>query len=84
MCKYCKFTHVNEDNGEMSNGGKRIARIRNGSYIVDLLINRYRVGDDYRENRLILDNAVDLSDGLHTVGDRHIEIKYCPFCGEEL
>ena len=84
MCKYCEFTYVDKNNGEMSNDVKRITRIRNGSYVLDLFIHRYYNGNDCRENELILDSAVELCDGLHTVEERHIKINYCPFCGGEL
>lgn len=85
MCKYCEFTYVDEDTGEKSNDVKTIKRIKEGHcYYTDLNINRYQDGDGYYRNELIIDNMVKLGDGLHTVHEEHIDIKYCPFCGEEL
>lgn len=83
MCKYCEFTYVDKINGEMSNDVKLITSIQHGCYVLDLSIFRYRVNDRIA-NSLIMNNAVELRDGLHTVEERHIRINYCPFCGEEL
>ena len=84
MCKYCKFTYVSKTIGERSNEVKRIARVREGHRVLDLNMHRYRTDDGHSLNELILDDQVDLENGLHTVWDKHIEIKYCPFCGEKL
>lgn len=83
MCKYCEFTYVDDEIGERSNEVQDIKRIREGHYVLDLRINRYEC-DDYKNTELILETSVELSDGLHEVMDEHINITYCPFCGEKL
>ena len=83
MCKYCEFTYVDDEIGERSNEVQDIKRIREGHYVLDLRINRYEC-DDYKNTELILETSVELSDGLHDVMDEHINITYCPFCGEKL
>ena len=82
MCKYCKFTYIDLD--EKSNDVKRIKRIRYGKYVTDVSINRYQCDDNPTINELIIDDAVELRDGLYTVNETHIKINYCPFCGEKL
>ena len=84
MCKYCNFKHVNEYVGEKTNENTTIKRIRDGSHVIDLTLNRYHNDDGYRAGELIVDQQVSLPDGLYTVNQATIKIKYCPFCGEEL
>jgi hypothetical protein len=84
MCRYCKFTDVDERNGERSNGLKSIGKIREGHYVLELYINRYQDNNGRVLNQLILDSAVDMSLGLFTVAEKCFDIKYCPFCGEKL
>lgn len=84
MCGYCKFRYINEDIGEKSNEVQHMAMIREGHHILELGLNRYHDGGDYHNNELILANSVNLDGSIHTVSEKHIKIKYCPFCGEEL
>lgn len=86
MCKYCEFTYVDEEIGERSNEAKRITEIRiDERRFIEVQLNRYRVDDGNRSsNSLILDDAIKLRDGIHTVEEHHIRINYCPFCGEKL
>lgn len=85
MCKYCEFTYVDDEIGERSNEVQDIKRIREGHYVLDLRINRYEC-DDCKNTELILETLIDLDkeDGLHIVTEEHINITYCPFCGEKL
>ena len=86
MCKYCKFTYVDEEIGERSNKVKRITKIRYDDHrFIEVQLYRYRVDDgSYSNNALILDDVIKLKDGLHTVEEHPIKINYCPFCGEKL
>ena len=84
MCKYCNFTEVNEY--EQINTGTTIIEIRDGRTILHVDLYRYHSSDgSSRLNELILERCIDSeSYGMTPVEDCHINIKYCPFCGEEL
>lgn len=84
MCKYCELMYVNDYNGEKSNNIKNINRIREGHHVLDLNLFRYQDGDGCNTNELILEELIELHNGVYTVKEEHIEIKYCPFCGEKL
>lgn len=83
MCTYCELkqdvlnTWINEL--------PVIGSFREGHTLFECKLNRYV---DYDENdhigELILEEAVDLSDGTYTVQQKIVPIKYCPFCGEKL
>lgn len=84
MCKYCELEFIVET-GEKLNNNMPIMTITDGSRVIDLSFNRYiDEENDVYHNELIIDNAVMLDNGAYTVNDKHIEIKYCPFCGEKL
>lgn len=81
-CKYCKLNDYGD--GEWNNDSQLIEKIRDGSQIFEILLNRYVLeSDDNRIAELILELNVETPHGLMSVKDRHIEIKYCPFCGEK-
>lgn len=82
MCKYCELKSTGIP-GEWSNESQIIGTIKEGRIRFIAMLNRY-VTEDYKENRLILSHEVMLSDGMHDVQQKHIPIKYCPFCGEKL
>lgn len=85
MCKYCKMKPLNEEIGEKSNGNPTIAKIKDGSHVFEVCLNRYMVEeDDTRNNWLYLSLCVENANALLIVKDKPIKIKYCPFCGEEL
>lgn len=81
MCKYCKMEELNK--GELFNGNQSIIRIKDGSQVIEVNLNRYQY-DGRRDNHLILDTLVAIDNELLQVKSKHIKIKYCPFCGEEL
>lgn len=84
MCKYCQLG-TDEDTGERLNHNKSIVKMRDGSRVIDLSINRYIVDDmDIHRSDLVIDLGVSLDAGDFTVQEQTIPIKYCPFCGEEL
>ena len=84
MCKYCKLEHI-EETGEKLNGNVLIKELKDGSHILGLFMNRYIDADsDIYHRELIIDMSVVINDLAYTVKDKHIKIKYCPFCGEEL
>lgn len=80
MCKYCKVT---ESVSEKTNDCKFISKLRDGSRIYSLYLNRY-IDRSGSINELILSNEVDYGEGPVTIKDKFVPIKYCPFCGEEL
>ena len=84
MCKYCKLECI-EGTGEKLNGNVSINEMKDGSHILGLFINRYIDPDsDIHTSELIIDMSVVINSLAYTVKDKHIKIKYCPFCGEEL
>lgn len=84
MCNYCKLETLIEEIGERA-AHQRIAQVKDGHQISALYLHRYIVEEDniYRSS-LIVEVAVELSDGIHMIKEEEIPIKYCPFCGEEL
>ena len=46
MCKYCKMKPLNEEIGEKSNGNPTIAKIKDGSHVFEVCLNRYMVEED--------------------------------------
>lgn len=81
MCKYCKFTY--NSGLEESNDLKTIKVIKDGSLTTELQIFRYRTESD-QTNELIVERYVGKPPFVTTIGEDHIAIKYCPFCGEKL
>lgn len=85
MCKYCKMRTLNERIGEKSNDNPTITTMKDGSQIFEVSLDRYIIeGDGTRNNWLWLGLAVDTGEGSIYLKEKHIKIKYCPFCGEEL
>jgi hypothetical protein len=84
MCTYCKLEQgVTPE--ERLNNVPTIGELRDGHASFKLMLNRYIDDDaDTRICELIIEQAIELSDGEYTVQEKHIPIKYCPFCGEEL
>ena len=84
MCKFCDLTILDEEAGELA-AGPRLARIKDGSQIFNLYLNRYIVEEaDIHRSSLILDLQIELDGGLYTLKNKEVNIKYCPFCGKEL
>lgn len=84
MCKYCEFMTVNEKSGEKS-AYRQITQVKDGHQIFALYLNRYIVEkDNVHDADLIVEIAAELRDGMYTIKEEVIPIKYCPFCGEEL
>lgn len=81
MCKYCKMTQ--ERGNEKTNDLVSIVKIKDGSQLIDLSLNRY-ISDKSRSNELVLDLSYIIDNAVYTVKTKEIKIKYCPFCGEEL
>ena len=81
MCKYCEYTYIGEH--EKSNDNKDIDFIEEGHHVLHLSINRYDDGV-HSNNELILDSTVVINGHVYTIVDKHININYCPFCGEKL
>ena len=85
MCKYCAYTEVNTEIGESCNGNPAVLRLDIGKTLfVDLSLNRYDAGEDGYHKELVMDFATRLDVGDVTIDEAHIDIKYCPFCGERL
>lgn len=83
MCRYCKVKQCTP--GEWSNDVQTIGLLKEGHTSFMVMLHRYVLDDDdYHKGELILSHEVMLSDGLHDVQQKHIPIKYCPFCGEKL
>lgn len=86
MCKYCKFK--NEEDWEKENDFIIIDQIRDGRQQFALRLNRYECEGD-KNTVLAMHYSIyhngtehyELGDNLET---KEIQIKYCPFCGEEL
>ena len=84
MCKYCKLKEAGVP-GEKSNNVMEIMKLKDGSHTLELKFNRYAIEEeDVHNNELIIDMSVDIRNGSYTVKEKHIDIKYCPFCGEKL
>ena len=86
MCKYCKLVVFNEEIGEKGNWDPIIGRLRDGSRLIEISLNRYLVETEgiYR-NELVIDNCVvGVTGNQESLSEKRIKIKYCPFCGEKL
>lgn len=84
MCKYCKLKTFNEAIGEKGSENITIGKVKDGSRIVQIYINRYIVkSENINRSELVIENVVNL-DSEYVLGEKSIKIKYCPFCGEEL
>jgi hypothetical protein len=90
MCKYCKYRDVREwDDGtfEKANNIPRIMRVKDGHQIFELAFNRYTVDEeDHCHHELIFEivGKEPYTGHEYTLLEKHINIKYCPFCGERL
>lgn len=95
MCKYCKNRYVNENDEfiETSNEVTKITTFRDGRNLFELQLHRYAVeykgeyatkNEDIRRCELIIEESVELNGEIHYIKEKHINIKYCPFCGEKL
>ena len=64
---------------------KNVLRLKDGSQIFDLYLNRYIVEtDDIHRSNSEINISVDMDGGEYVLKHKEIPIKYCPFCGEEL
>lgn len=85
MCKYCKLKTLNKEVGEKSNEVKLITRLVDGCQEFNVYLNRYIIEEDnINRAAMILDLDVRFDGNLFTLKEKQIDIKYCPFCGEEL
>ena len=86
MCKYCKLVVFNEEIGEKGNWSPVIGSLRDGSRLIEISLNRYLVEEEeIHRNELVIDNyAVSVTKSRESLSEKHIKIKYCPFCGEKL
>ena len=84
MCKHCKLIIVGSKSREKQTV-KNVLRLKDGSQIFDLYLNRYIVEtEDIHESNLEINISVDVDGGEYVLKHKEIPIKYCPFCGEEL
>ena len=81
MCKYCKLKETKIP-GELTNDYRSIGSIKDGINIFSLIMNRYKCTS--RINELMLEQSVCINGAEYVVKTKAIQIKYCPFCGEEL
>lgn len=85
MCKYCKLKTLNKSVGEKTNESKQILKLMDGSQSFNLYLNRYVVeADGIHRAELSLELCANTEAGQIFVKDKSVNIKYCPFCGEEL
>lgn len=86
MCKYCKLVVFNEEIGEKGNWSPIIGRLRDGSRLIEISLDRYSVEKEgiYRNELLIENCVVSVTKNQESLSEKHIKIKYCPFCGEKL
>lgn len=86
MCKYCKLETFNETIGEKGNWSPIIGRLRDGSRLIEISLDRYSVEKEgiYRNELLIENCVVSVTKNQESLSEKHIKIKYCPFCGEKL
>lgn len=85
MCKYCKLKTLNKEIGEKSNNSVLIGKLKDGSQVFELYLNRYMIKtDNIHRNSLILELDVNYGNSSVCLEEKYIGIKYCPFCGEEL
>lgn len=84
MCKYCK---LEDREFEAYNDVNSIAEVKDGTQSFALYLNRYidkRKRNSHRKE-LALELSVNVGNNeSYTIKEKHIKIKYCPFCGEEL
>ena len=84
MCKHCKLIIVGSKSREKQTV-KNVLRLKDGSQIFDLYLNRYIVEtEDIHRSNLEINISVDMDGGEYVLKHKEIPIKYCPFCGEEL
>lgn len=84
MCKYCGLENVNEQLGEFTTDIV-IDGIEDGCEMFEAIMNRYIVEKrGIHRSSLMLELSVKTGDNVYTVKTKNINIKYCPFCGEEL
>ena len=84
MCKHCKLTIVNSKSKEMQTI-KNVLRLKDGSQIFDLYLNRYIVEtESIHRSNLEINISVNIDESEYILKYKEIPIKYCPFCGEEL
>ena len=84
MCKHCKLTIVDSKSREKQTT-KNVLRLKDGSQIFDLYLNRYIVEtENIHRSNLEISMSVDICGGEYILRCKEIPIKYCPFCGEEL
>ena len=84
MCKFCKLKTISKTIGEQTTDNITIGKVKDGSRIAQVYINRYIVEtENINRSELVIENAVNFS-GEYVLGEKRIKIKYCPFCGEEL
>lgn len=82
MCKYCEYVEVTEQ--EKCNNVQFIDSVKDGLHSIDLSLYRYET-DRSHHAELIMDYNVVTDNGYScTIKEKHIKIKYCPFCGEKL
>lgn len=83
MCRYCEMIETGVP-GEKTNNIS-IGQLVDGSQIFEVWLYRYIDEEsDERTNELILDMSIVSGTKVYDLKDKHIKIKYCPFCGEEL
>lgn len=85
MCKYCKLEEIGENEYENKVRCYPIIKIKDGSYMTELCLDRYIAGNDTHESNLRMETVVKFDNGYHeTIKTKYLKIKYCPFCGEKL
>lgn len=87
MCKYCKFINE-EDDWEKENDFTIIDQIRDGRQQFALRLHRYECEDTKSTVLAMMYGIYSDHNEQYALGDeleiKEIQIKYCPFCGEEL
>ena len=83
MCKYCEYDMSRPEIGEYANSIPSIGKLKIGKLYVELALNRYE-HDDTQHKELIMYLNADTDSGYTIIDEKHIKIKYCPFCGEKL
>lgn len=86
MCKYCRLKEINKKLGELTSDNLTIGKLRDGSRLSQVYINRYIVAtEDIHRSELVIEDVVKLSNNeMYSLHETRVKIKYCPFCGEEL
>lgn len=86
MCKYCELTEISKGEFRNERNLDPIIRVKDGSQIMSVYLNRYIAENDKVHNssiELVQDVELNLY-GVYQVKSKTIKIKYCPFCGEKL